>query len=155
MAVHHRQVGLRLGRALVGGLLVALQSLRIVLLYTQALGVHQAQVIERSELEVVCVVGHSLKALFTLGPTKAAGAVGASAVAWLRLWIMQFTYQVFVFIIFLHFLQELKKTWVYCPKNDTRCYYHLPLAVVPWLPWSGLSRAIAGDFIHFQFVEPL
>jgi len=68
---------------------------------------------------------------------------------------MQFTYQAQDRNIFLHFLPKLQKTWVYCPKNDTRCYHHSQVQTCSLVSMvRSLSRNGRG-FFFFQFVEPL
>ena len=60
MGIHHRQVRLRMGHTLLRGQCIALHGLSKVLLHTLAVGVHQAQIVERGELEIQGLVFHGL-----------------------------------------------------------------------------------------------
>ena len=60
MGIHHRQVRLCMGHTLLRGQCVALHGLSKVLLHTLAVGVHQAQIVERGELEIQGLVFHGL-----------------------------------------------------------------------------------------------
>jgi hypothetical protein len=77
VGVHHRQIGLRLRCATLGCLQVALQGLREILRHALAVGIHQAQVVERCELEIGGVVGHGLRLRFGVEWPQRTGATVA------------------------------------------------------------------------------